>query len=231
MISHVDIMGALIYRTREALNKRPQGQPYSKFYSDMVDKYPYYRVCFDNTNPNSSEGIDTMHLWHFPETPDAIKEAFDIMGKKSGGDNMQIKYPCVFNFQSIVETYGVQSDGLVQIQYELAIVTPVLSNWTSEQRDRMAHRYVLEPIHDELIKQIKKCGWFQIPLTGVNYKRMKVFTTGQSIRQATQVQFGDYVDYIQLSELRLNLKQIFCEAEIEQIQREAELVTDSILFK
>lgn len=220
MISHIDIIGALIYRTREALNKR-KGNEDTKFFAGAKEHYKYYASLFDLPNK--------MHLWHFAGTQNEILSTLEMIGKS---DKPSAKtFPCVFNFQSTVETHGVGRDGLVQYDFDLAIAAPVDSKWTTEQRNRTVHKYVLEPIYDEFMRQIKKCGWFQIPTGGIDFNRMKVFTTGTSFREAVKTQYGWYIDTIQLTNFRLRLNPNVCEADIVLIEKEAELVTDSTLFK
>lgn len=220
MISHVDIIGALVYRTREALNKA-DGTTDTSFYANAKSHYKYYNVLFDKPNK--------MHLWHFAGTQNEVMETINQIGKS---DLASLKtFPCVFNFQSVSETHGVGKDGLVQYDFDLAIAAPVDSKWTTEQRNRTVHKYVLEPIYDEFMRQVRKCGWFQIPLNGVDFNRMKVFTTGTSFHEALRTQYGWYMDTIQMTNLRLRLNKVICDADVELIESEAEKVTDSILFK
>lgn len=222
MISHVDIVGALVYRTREALNKPDKGKTYSDFYTKAIEgKYMYWNTVFDSPGK--------MHLWHYPGTPDEISSAWNVISKNE--NNSKLLFPCIFNFQSVDESYGLGSDGLVQIDLDLAIAAPVLSSWTTEQRNRSTHKLILEPIYDEFVRQIRKSGWFQIPMDGMNYNRKKVFTTGTSIHLALKTTYGWYFDTIQMTNFRLFLSPTICQEDIDIIEREAELVTDSPLFK
>lgn len=210
MVSHVDIIGALTYRTRIALNKN------LKFHDAARSGYPFAEVLFDKDRTS-------MHLWHFAGTDLEIKNVFERLGKDE--QNAKLLFPCILNYQSVIETHGVGKDGLIQLDYDLAIATPVDSKWTTEQRSRMAHDNVLEPIYDEFMNQLKRCGWFQIPLQGLDFIRAKVFTTGTSEHRVLRVQYGWYVDYIQLVDLRPLLRPTLCDEDIKTIRREAELVT------
>jgi hypothetical protein len=221
MISHVDIIGALVYRTREALNKVLPNQTYSTFFENVVKYYKYWEVLFDSPN--------VLHLWHFAGTPDEIRETIERIGKSSDIGS-KLTFPCIFNYQSVVETHGVGDNGLIRLEYDLAIGAPVDSQWTTEQRNRTVHKYVLEPIFDEFMNQVRKCGWFQLPLEGIEFTRMKVFTTGSSMNKAIQTQYGWYFDTIQINDFRPLLRPSLCVQDVEQIEKEAELVTDSILL-
>ena len=220
MISHVDLIGALIYRTREALNKRKSGRTTTDFYEGIKATYKYGSTVFDKE--------DKMHLWHWAGTQNELQEAFQVISKDQNAASKL--FPCIFNYQSVVETHGVGKDGLVQIDLDLSIACLVDSTWTTEQRNRIVHKNVLEPIYDEFMKQIRKCGWFQIPMEGLDFTRMKVFTTGSSMHKTIRAQYGWYIDMIQIVDLRPLLKPNLCEADIATIEREAELVTDSIIL-
>lgn len=220
MISHVDIMGALVYRTRQALNKVRTGDAHSRFF-EGAQKYKYLLSVF-NANKES-------HLWHYAGTEDEIRAAFEVIGKDSNA--AQKLFPCIINYQNVVETHGVGEAGLVQLDYDLAIVCIVDHSWTTEQRNRLAHETILEPIYDEFMKQVRKCGWFQLPLEGMDFRRMKVFTTGNSMHRALSASFGWYVDMISIADFRPLLKPTLCDTVIEQIKREAELVTENIIKK
>ena len=156
MISHVDIIGALVYRTRQALNKKAAGQAHTTFYQNAIAKYKYSHMLFDSE--------DVMHLWHFAGTQNELQTFFEAMAKDERAAPKL--FPCIVNYQSVVETHGVGKDGATQIDYDLSIVSVVDSQWTTEQRNRKVHKYVLEPIYDEFMKQLKLCGWFQIPMEG-----------------------------------------------------------------
>jgi len=221
MISHVDIIGALVYRTREALNKKLPKASHTTFYENVVKHYKYWEVLFDKP--------DVMHLWHFAGTQEEIVSTFERIGKQSQIGSM-LTFPCMLNYQSIPEVHGVGTSGLVQLNYDLAIAAPVDGQWTTEQRNRIVHKYVLEPIYDEFIRQFKKSGWFQLPLSGQELTRTKVFTSGNSLNQALQTNYGWYFDTVQITDFRPLLTPSLCSKDVEQIEREAELVTDSILF-
>jgi len=76
--------------------------------------------------------------------------------------------------------------------------------------------------------QLHICGWFQIPMEGLDFTRMKVFTTGSSLHKNIRAQYGWYIDMIQMTDLRPHLKRNICQDDIDMIEREAELVTDGV---
>lgn len=218
MISHVDIIGALVYRTRQALNKVSNGAVNSAFYESIYPEYKYRESMFDNNG--------NVHLWHFPGTQNEITETIEKIGKDAL--SAMLCFPCIYNYQCVDETHGLYSDESVQIDYDLAIAALVDSSWTTQERDRIVHRLILEPIYEEFIRQIRLCGWFQVPLGGLSFRRMKVFTTGSSLHSALRTQYGWYFDTIQLTDLRLRLNVLTCENDIDTILSESEKVTDSL---
>lgn len=214
MISHVDIIGALTYRTRQALNKT------STFHDNAVAVYEYCDVIFDRKERAN------MHLWHFAGTNNEILTIFERLGKDP--QSARLMFPAILNYQSVIETHGVGVDGLTQLDYDLVIVAPVNSTFTTEQRNRTVHDVILEPIYDEFMRQLRSCGWFQIPLQGLDFVRAKVFTTGTSEHRVIRNQYGWYVDYIEITDLRPLLRKDICADDIKQIKLEAELVTNNL---
>jgi len=79
MISHVDIIGALVYRTRQALNKKTAGQVHTTFYLNAKKNYKYADVIFDKA--------DVMHLWHIVGTQNEIQEYFEKIAKDERSAN------------------------------------------------------------------------------------------------------------------------------------------------
>jgi hypothetical protein len=221
MISHVDIIGALVYRTREALNKKLPNQAHTTFFEDAVKHYKYWEAIFDSA--------DVMHLWHFAGTQAEILETIEKIGKGSKVGS-KLTFPCIFNYQSVVESHGIGANGLTRLDYDLVISAPVDSKWTTEERNRTVHKYILEPIFEAFMEQVRKCGWFQLPLEGIQFTRMKVFTTGSSMNTAINTQYGWYFDSIQLTDFSPLLRPSLCEQDVIQREREAEVVTDSVLL-
>ena len=220
MVSHLAVIGALIYRTREALNKRRKGEATTDFYKGVSHNYKYWDTLFCEE--------DKMHLWHFAGTEQEITTTLETLAKGHGTLGAKLTFPCIFNYQSVYEHHGLTgSEGFVQLDLNLAIACPVDSNWTAEQRDRIAHKWVLEPIYDEFINQARKSGWFRFAMDeGFKFTRMKVFAVGTSFRMAIKNQYGWYIDVIQIGNFKPMLNSNLCEDEIKKIEHEATLVTD-----
>lgn len=210
MVSHVDLIGALAYRTRQELNKN------ETFKANLVKYYKYVTTAIDPKTGN-------FNLSYFAGTRNELLITFDTLGYN---EITALKiFPCIVSYQDVVETHGVGKDGLVQFDFDLVIAGVVDSSYTTEQRSRTVHKYLLEPIYDEFIRQIKRCGWFHIPMQGLDYTRIKAFTSGQSEHKITRFQYGWYADSIQLIDFRPQLRKDLCEDDQKTIELEAELLT------
>ena len=141
-----EIIGSLVYRTNNALNKNQR-------FLDAAEKYYYYpAVANDNK----------LHLWHFPGTNQEISHTFQSLSKDSM-IGAKLKFPAILNFQSVIQEHEILP-GITMMRFNLAIITPVLSEWTTQEREMYAYKLVLKPIEDELIRQIDMFAHFQKPI-------------------------------------------------------------------
>jgi len=223
MVSYNEIIGALTYRVNEALNKD------SKFLEDL-EKYKFHKVV-------THEG--KLHLWHFPGTQEEIAGTMQWLGKDPKGQH--IKFPAILNFQNVYALKGRnfgQQPGTTRIGYTLAIASIVDRDWTTEQRDKYVFRYLLRPIYDEFIRQIRKMKIFLIPISGIVHTYLEVYTSGVPLRIVQGVRsampesikdfYGDYMDFIQLSNFQLILIDNKCLPLEEAIREDSEKVTKQI---
>lgn len=216
-INAVDIIGALTYRTAAALNTPLRGNVDTEFQKN-VGIYKFYKSLFNDKNK--------MHLWHYPGTQQEIQETWGKINKDQYASLK--KFPAILNFQGIDQERG-RYPGMTRLIYNLSIVAPVDSNWTTQQRNDTVFEVVLRPIYTEFIRQIKKCGWFQIGFNGIPHNYKEVFTTGANFTGAIRMQYGDYIDAIQLTELKLDAKIEQCVRDSETINKESRQVTDALI--
>lgn len=198
MISPNKIMGALVYRTREALNKD------EKFLGNLVN-YAYYRNCYDG---------ERFTLWHYPGTGDEIS-AYLLELDKVGYH--RYKFPAVFNFQPIRQE--MQRNPV--IHYNLAIAGSVKSEWLTEQREAELFDNLLRPIYVELMNQIMTCPWIMTGYDLPPHDYYDVFTVGNG--NLMRDKYGEYVDAIELHDLTLAVKKL-CQSDEEEIIKENELL-------
>lgn len=203
-ISPNKIIGALVYRTRENLNKN----------ASFLEKASLYKFITDSMNDGK------ISLWHYPGTPDEISGILNFMDKNPNGN--KLKFPSIFNYNTIKQTKSGQK---VIINYNLAIVGRVLNNWTTEQRDTQLFDRLLRPIYEEFIRQVKGCGWFITELPLPTHSYYEVFTTGGN-QGVLLERYGDYVDAIELHNLSLTLRPNLCEKDLIKIEEENKKVTE-----
>lgn len=199
MISANAIIGSLVYRTREALNKN------EKFMRN-IQRYSFVDNCVVNGKLN---------LWHYPGTMNEIADVLLQLGKHRKGG--YVKFPSVLNFQNIKQEKG----GETILHYNLAIVGSVRSEWLTEERESQTFDLVLRPVYDEFLKQISMSGYFNIDYGTPPHTCYEVFTTGDSNGVMLE-RYGDNIDAIELHDLRLELKPSLCN--VSTINSENKLV-------
>jgi hypothetical protein len=210
IVSVNEIIGSIVYRTMTGLNA-------DENFLNGLEKYRFCPAVVEN---------EQLHLWHFPGTQQEISEKFLALSKANviGG---KLKFPAFLNFQDIIQERG-QMTGLINVRYNLAIVAPVLSEWTTKDRDERVFKPLLRKIYLEFINQIRKSGYFQVPMSDIPHIYVEVFTTVKGNNENIKIHYGDYVDAIQLTNFTLKVKSNICDKLIEQISKESKQVTESI---
>ncbi len=204
-----EIIGSLVYRTCEALNRNTQ------FLTD-IKKCRFYPTLV-------KEG--KLHLWHFPGTGSELSAVFQELSKGNIVGS-QLKFPAIFNFQGVYQEHEYQR-GITLNRYNLAIVSPVLSQWTTQQREEQAYKLVLRPIEEEFVNQVKSYPYFQNPIGGYRYSSSYVPTTGHALNSIMKIQYGDFMDAVELPGFTLQVSDV-CHAFSETIIEESGKVTDEI---
>lgn len=205
-----EIMGSLIYRTSQALNKNQK-------FIDAIKKYRYWPAIVND---------DKFHLWHFPGTQQEISQSFQELGKDSINGS-KLKYPAILSFQGIYEEHEF-TQGVTLKRYNLAIVAPVLSDWTTQQREEQVYKLVLRPIEEELIRQIESCEYLQTPVGRFPYVSAYIPTTGNALNSVMKVQYGDFIDAIEFPNFTLKALNSVCTTMSNKIIDESKKVTEEI---
>lgn len=207
MISPIDIIGSLVYRTREALNKNTD-------FLVKIKNYRYYDLISDNGQ---------FQLWHYPGTAEEISQRYMQMQDL---ESSFLKYPAVFNYQNILQQSGI-TQGCEDVFFNLAFVAPTCNDWGTETRKDKVFKLVLYDIYEEFFKQIKRCKHILSTMGDIVRKKYDVYTTGQSVSKILEFQYCDYMDAIQIINLRLSIKNI-CDRDIELIEEESNKVFGTI---
>lgn len=205
-----DIMGSLIYRTSQALNK-------NKGFIADIKKYRFWPALVNN---------EKLHLWHFPGTQQEISQVFQSLGEDSINGSI-LKFPAIMSFQGVYEEHEY-NPGITIKRYNLAIVAPVLSGWTTQEREAQVYKLVLRPIEDELIRQIESCEYFQTPVGRFPYVSAYIPTTGKALNSIMKIQYGDFIDAVEFPNFSLRSMNSICEAMSNKIIEESKKVTDEI---
>lgn len=205
IVSPNDIIGSLVYRTREALNKNKQ-------FIDQLAGYYYSPNCLIN---------DKMNLWHFPGTHNEISNVLLKLGEAVNGS--YLKFPAILNFHSIRQRIeGTE----IEVHYNLAIVGSVKSTWTTQERESQLFRHLLRPIYEEFINQVNMYRYFNLGYGAPSHDYYEVFTTGGNSAQIKDM-YGEYVDAIELHDLTIKIKPI-CMRDGVKILKENDLVTENV---
>lgn len=202
MIQANKLMGALVYRTREALN-RDNG------FLENLTNYAYWRNCYDG---------ERFHLWHYPGTGDEISAYLLELDKACCG---RYKFPAVFNFQPIRQEVGREQ----VIHYNLSVVGTVKSEWLTEQREAELFDNLLRPVYRELTRQIMACPWLLNGYELPPHEYYDVFTVGKD--NLMKDKYGEYVDAIELHDLTLTVKKL-CQRDIDKINEENDLLIKNV---
>ena len=205
-----EIMGSLIYRTSQALNK-------NKKFIDAIKEYHFWPTIVNNGKFN---------LWHFPGTQQEISQVFKSLGNNSIHGS-KLKYPAILSFQGIYEEHEF-TPGITLKRYNLAIVAPVSSEWTTQKREEQVYKLVLRPIEEELIRQIESSKYFHTPIGRFPYVSAYIPTTGNALNSVMKVQYGDFIDAIEFPNFTLKAMNNICTAMSNKIIEESIKVTDEI---
>ena len=206
-----EIIGSLVYRTCGALNGNAS-------FMEAVKGY-YYSPALVN------DGV--FHLWHFPGTAQEISHVFQYLSKDTQIGSM-LKFPAILNFQGVIQEHNVQGTGLTILRYNLAIITPVRSEWTTQQREEQAYKLVLRPIEREFIRQIQSFRHFQKQMGDYSYTSLYVPTTGKALNSVMKIMYGDFIDAIEMPNLVIKVLKT-CDGMSDIIIEESRKVTDEIL--
>ena len=183
-VSPNTIIGSLVWRTREALNRNAA-------FLDALAGYYYAPNCLVDGK---------FGFWHFPGTQAEISAVLLKLGEAVNGS--MLKFPAVLNFQSIRQQ---RKGDAVTLNYNLAIAGSVKSTWTTREREAELFERVLRPVYDEFMRQAALSGYFLTDYGLPPHDYYEVFTTGGNAAQIKDL-YGEHVDAIELHNLSLVLK-------------------------
>jgi hypothetical protein len=213
MVSANQIIGSLVYRTREALNANP---------AFLASAQSYVGILQEATGKGyalfAPDG--KIQLWHYCGTPEEIAAYFLKMQEAALS---RYKFPAVFNYQSVREDFGLKGN-ISAKTYNLAFVAPTHPNWGTPTREKEVRDKLLVHIYHEFMRQIRKSKYFLVPMSGVVHTSYWVPTTGERVTKVLDYLYADFMDAIQVVNLRLQVYETICGKEEALLSQESNLV-------
>ena len=118
------------------------------------------------------------------------------------------KYPLIALFTDVSETKG-EADGVdMSVKLHLIIATLTLNSYKSPERLTLNFTPVLYPLYEQLLKSIASSGYFLNPnAEKIEHEKVDRFFWGKNgLYLNTGNVFNDYVDCIEVSNLKLTVK-------------------------
>lgn len=196
-------MGSFIYRTCQGLNK-------NQLFLETLQGYQYADSCL----------IDgKFRMRYYPGTYTEINEILNFLSKDP--EQSQYKFPALFNFQSVQETYTGQE---VYYRYTIALVGSVFHSWITEQREAQVFDLLLRPVYDEFMRQVMEYPYLDLGYGYPSHRKLDRFTTGEPVQKTMFGQYGDFIDAIEIHELVLKQRNDLCQKHIDIINQENDAV-------
>lgn len=180
-VSANQIIGSLIYRTREALRNNAN-------FIDAAMASPFGPNYFIDGKFN---------LLHAPGTISEIKNLMLELDKTQEG--RQHKFPAVFNYE---QKLRMTANRITTIRINLSFVAITDKDWRTETRERYVFDPILRPVFSEFFNQVRKAEYLKRPLTTDISRWYEIFTTG-SYSETSFVPYGDWLDAIEIRDFDL----------------------------
>lgn len=206
IISGNQLIGSLLYRTREALRKDDE------FLEGLENgsKCPYGSNYFVN-------GL--FNIMHYPGTVSEIKNVLLTLDK--GSAMRDHKYPACFNFVPRMENID---KGINYTTFNLAFTALTDKNWLTQQREHYVFESVLRPIYREFMNQCTRHrSIYPRPAQIPAHRKIEVFTTG-NVSPGSLVAYPDWIDAIEIQNLQLNYRDCHF-MEYDRVMEENNLLT------
>ena len=200
-VSHIAVVGSLVYRTREALNANPA------FLLGLAG-YPFL-----DTRQGCGIGF-----WHYPGTQGEISGILNAASEITS----QWQYPSLMDLQPVRQR---RTAGHTALRLNLVFAAPVAGQWTTEERERLVFDPLLRPLYREFMRQVDRSGYF-IP-DGYDdpypHEMYENFATGGDDGVIME-RYGNYLSAIEVHNLELKLSNELCDDQVGRILCENALV-------
>lgn len=203
-ISPIDLVGSLVYRTRESMRS-------DKWFLRNAVNYPYWESMLYGSERE-------FKIQYYAGTQEETSQNMRNLDKSS----KDLKFPAIFN----IAPYKKEKSGNTTYLYlNLCFVAPVNSEWLTEQRDRYVFKLLLRPMWDHFKSVLVNSEYFTLNYGDLNYTDYEVFTTGESFGQLLN-HYNDWIDAIEVHNLQLPLRGCFPDDMIEKMNNERSLIID-----
>jgi hypothetical protein len=204
VVSPVKLIGSLVYRTREALNKNER-------FLEQIRQYEFYEAI-------TTDG--KLHLWHYPGTVEEISDEFLTF---DDFQKCKLRFPAVFNYQGTRQRKG-DKNGLTTVFFNLAFVTQTDSGWDTNLQDNKVYDLVLRDICAEFLRQVKKYPYLFLTTPEPSCELYDGFLNEKETAERVSELYHDYLCAIQITGLQLPVRNL-CGREVTLMKEESEKVT------
>lgn len=151
------------------------------------------------TNGNAITQIN--YMWGHPYE---IVQSLEDMTQAATVDST--KYPLIALLTDYQET---SSPGMLcEATFHILIASLTDPSYNAAQRDIENFDPILQPIHDEFLKDINKSGYF-VPFYDYPGEKMNHYFWGKNgLFGQNEVKFSDFIDCIELTNFKLKVKKI-----------------------
>jgi hypothetical protein len=203
-VSPVKLIGSLVYRTNEALNKNGR-------FMEQIRQYEFYDSITEDGR---------LHLWHYPGTVEEISHEFLTF------DDVQkcrLRFPAVFNYQGTRQRKG-DKNGFTTVTFNLAFVTRTGSGWSTNRQDNRVYDLVLRDVCAEFMKQAKRHPCIFLSTPEPPCELYDGFLNESETAKRVSELYYDYLCAIQAMNLQLPVRKM-CERELTVMKEESDRVT------
>lgn len=152
---------------------------------------------------SNGNAIGSVHFfWGHPYEVVAHLEALTVA--KVGKDK---KFPLIALFTDFDQDMSLPGI-LCETSLHLIIATVTDSKLNAEDRLIKNFKPILQPIYDEFIKEVKRCGYFE-PMYEIPHTKTDRYYWGKNgLFGQNEVKFSDFIDCIELQNFKLKVKKI-----------------------
>ena len=136
-----------------------------------------------------------------------------LQERLSSPDHKDLRFPLIALFRDFKITKGKKTEADIygDTSLNLIIAMQTVAAYRADQRETLVFKPILYPIYNELLKQIKLSGFYSVNYAGIEHDQTDRYYWGRSgLYGNTGNTFNDYLDAIEIENLRLKIKNNHC---------------------